>query len=176
MTEDFIVIDVETTGLIPGKFQIVSIGAVDSRNGEEFYKECSIFQTDEISESALSINGFTEDQIRDINKPNPIDIFKEFLQWCEGRPKLLAGHNIGSFDIQFLKFLNNSIDEESRKKWKFGYHYLDLHSMAFLHFGESLSHRKIAQRLGLPEEPIPHNALSGARSEMACIKKLISIT
>lgn len=34
--ENFIVVDVETTGLIQGKHQIVSIGAVDFSTGDEF--------------------------------------------------------------------------------------------------------------------------------------------
>lgn len=172
---DCIVVDVETTGLVPGVHQIVSIGAVCSKTGEEFYKECSIFHHNEISNQALNINGFTEDQVRDVNKPNPLDIYIEFLAWCKGRSKILAGHNIGSFDVQFLKHLHELHNETTPTEWPFKYHYIDLHSMGVLHFKESLSHAKISVRLGLEPEPSPHNALAGARSEFNCIQKILEV-
>lgn len=169
--QNFIVIDVETTGLNWKKDQIVSIGAVCSETGDEFYEECRIYKWNRITETALKINGFTEEQCRDHKKQTPLQCYYKFRKWSEGRSKILAGHNLGSFDVQFLKLLEY---KSKFNKWPFKYTYLDLHSIAFVHFKESLSHKKICERLGLEPEPTPHNALEGAKSEMRCLKLLLN--
>lgn len=166
--QDFIVIDIETSGVIPGKHQILSIGAICSKTGERFYEECRIYKWNKIEQSALKVNGFTELECRDETKPTPKQIYNKFKKWCLGRSNILAGHNIGSFDVQFLKMMEKG-------EWMFKYHYIDLHSMAFCRFGESLSHKNIAIKLGLDPEPTPHNALGGAISEYNCIIKLLSL-
>jgi len=168
--EDFIVVDVETTGLNEHKDQIVSIGAVCSKTGDEFYGECRIYKWNRITETALKINGFTEEQCRDPLKQTPLELYYKFRSWCEGRSKVLAGHNLGSFDVQFLKMLEY---RSKFNKWPFKYSYVDLYSVAFVKFKESLSHKKICIKLGLEPEPTPHNALEGARSEMRCLNLLL---
>lgn len=168
--ENFIVVDVETTGLHFGLDQIVSIGAVCSLTGEEFYGECRIYKWNRITQTALDINGFTEEQCRDPKKQTPLQLYYKFRKWCEGRSKVLAGHNLGSFDVQFLKLLEY---KTKFNKWPFKYNYIDLYSVAFGKWKESLSHAKICDKLGLEKEPSPHNALEGARSEMRCLKELL---
>lgn len=171
--QDFIVVDVETSGLIPGKHQIVSIGAVCSKTNETFYGECRIYEYDEYSQSALDINGFTIEQINDTSKMTPYQLYQKFIKWCNGRSNLLAGHNIGSFDIQFLKTLCN---RTKSKKWPFKYQYLDTHSLAFGYFGESVGLETICDKLVIEREPKPHNALNGAKVELECILELFKLS
>lgn len=169
--ENFIVVDCETTGLHPGLDQIVSIGAVDFATGEEFYEECRIYKWNRITETALKINGFTEEECRDPKKQTPLQLYYKFRKWCVDRNvKLLAGHNIAAFDVLFLKELEY---RSKFNKWPFKFFYIDLHSVAFGKWKESLSHKKICEKLGIEPEPSPHNALEGAKSEWRCLRELL---
>lgn len=167
-----IVFDIETTGIIPGKHQIVSLGAIHYDTGKTFYGECRIYKNNVISDFALTVNGFTIEQITDKKKITPLQLYDNFVEWAKNKSDILAGHNIASFDVQFLKFLHNKY--RSRNKWPFSNRYIDLHSVAFAHFYESLSHDDICIKLGIEPEPKPHNALLGALSECNLFKKLFS--
>ena len=169
--DSFIVVDIETTGVDSFRHSIASIGAIDSKSGDYFYQECKINDDRLIDVNALAVNGFTVDELRDENKLTDVEMYRLFLEWASPRSNLLAGHNIGSFDVQFLKEVNS----RARTCWQFGHKYIDLHSMAFLVFGESLSHEKIALKLSLDPEEKPHNALSGAKSELNCINELFQM-
>lgn len=167
-----IVLDIETTGTDPKKHCMLSLGAVDYDSGEEFYRECRIYPGSFVSDVALSINGFSESDIRDERLPLPHEVYEEFLTWSEeSQDKMLAGHNIGHFDVLFLEELHLRIND----KFPFSYRTLDLHSVAFAKLGRSLSHAGICDALGLPQEPNPHNALAGARSERDAFKILFRI-
>jgi DNA polymerase-3 subunit epsilon len=168
-----IVIDIETTGLSPEINSMISLGAVDLTTGEEFYGECRVPYNKEVSPSALLINGAKREDIYDINKPFPWELYSQFLRWCNGRQMLLGGQQIASFDVQFLRYIHdNYID--SNIKWPFGYRYVDLHSIAYAKFGVSLSLDEILQTIGLEKEPKPHNALNGAKLEAEALKLLIN--
>jgi hypothetical protein len=66
-----IIVDIETTGIDPIKNSMVSIGAVDYNTGEEFYRECRVFDGTEIDPYALKINGLTVEQCNDKSKEIP---------------------------------------------------------------------------------------------------------
>lgn len=167
-----IVLDIETTGLDPRKACMLSLGAVDYDSGQEFYGECRVYPWSDVSPVSLEINGFTLDQIHDCSKPKAVDLYIDFYKWSEQFPdKLLAGHNIGHFDVLFLEHYHQL--QGVVGKWPFGYRTLDLHSVAFAKLGKSLSHEGICEAMGLPKEPRPHNALTGARSERDAIKLLL---
>lgn len=167
-----IILDIETTGTDPLRNCLVSLGAVDFETGEEFYGECRIYHDSEVHPIALQINGFTEEQIYNPARPPAHELYDCFLVWSERfSDKLIAGHNVGHFDILFLEKLHKILPQET--KWPFGYRTLDLHSVAFKVLGKSLSHERICDALGLPVEPKPHNALSGARSERDAFKLLL---
>ena len=83
-----IVIDVETTGVIPTKHSILSIGAIDFNNPEnQFYEECRIWDGAQVMQdgeegmlSALKINGFTKEEIRDSKKKSQKQVLEELYQ------------------------------------------------------------------------------------------------
>lgn len=175
-----IILDIETTGLDPKRHCMLSLGAVDYDSGLEFYGECTAYSDSEIDPKALEINGFTRDQLREdyitSNKPPAHFLYWDFAQWASRHNPpgtiLLAGHNIGHFDILFLEHYHQRFEPEP---WLFGYRTLDLHSVAFTVLGKSLSHAGICEALSLPTEPKPHHALHGARSERDAFKRLFEL-
>lgn len=177
-----IVVDVETTGTNPEKHSIVSIGAIDFFKPEnQFYKECRIWEGAEITEKALEINGFSIEDITNPNKPSLEYTIKEFLTWTENIPqKVIAGEN-PSFDSNFLR----TSAERYGIKWNLGHRTVDLHSVSYGEYmildvempikdGKSdLSLDKTLNFVGLPAEPKPHNALTGAKLEAEAFSRII---
>jgi DNA polymerase III epsilon subunit-like protein len=167
-----IILDIETTGTDPKRHCMLSLGAVDYETGAEFYGECRVYKASLIDPIALGINGFTEQEAKNPAMQFAYELYEKFLKWSEQFPdKLLAGHNIGHFDVLFLEEYHRLVNPE--QKFPFGYRTLDLHSVAFAKLGRSLSHESICEALGLPKEPKPHNALAGARSERDAFKLLL---
>jgi DNA polymerase III epsilon subunit-like protein len=169
-----IVLDIETSGLSPQINGMLSLGAVDFATGEEFYGECSLSKHNLCDPVAMQINGFKVEDVRPGMKQPPEDLYWSFVKWThhlEG-DRILAGHNIGHFDILFLEHIHNSI---WFPKWSFGYRTVDLHSVAYSVLHKSLSHSDICRALGLEPEPKPHNALAGARSERAALMALFAM-
>lgn len=169
-----ITLDIETTGLDPVKNSIVSIGAIDFDSGETFYRECQIRPNTLVDEFALKVNGFSLEQISAISKkPYPYEIVSEFIDWVQKfNDKLLSGQQVGSFDIPFIRY---EFDNYLRPQvWPFGHRSVDLHSIAFAKFKESLSLDGILRELGLYPEPKPHHALTGATLERRAFQLLLS--
>ncbi len=169
-----IVTDIETSGLDARLNGMLSLGAVDYKTGAKFYGECRITDDREANPFALQINGFTEKQARDTSKQSDKDLLLKFVMFaktCDSN--VLAGHNVGHFDIIFLEEIFSRINSEFLPKFPFSYRTVDLHSLAYARFGESLTHEQICVRLGLTPEEKPHNALQGAVSECAAIKRLL---
>ena len=161
-----IILDIETTGTDPHRNCMVSLGAIDYETGKEFYGECSIYRDSLVDPLAMEINGFNIDQIRPGVKQEAHCLYYEFNDWAGQFPdKLLAGHNVGHLDLPFLEHLHET---SFNFDWAFGYRTVDLHSLAYLVFGQSLKLSAICEKLGVPPEPKPHNALNGARVTREC--------
>jgi len=180
-----IVVDVETTGLCPEKHSIVSIGAVDFLEPEnQFYVECRIWYGAEITQEALEINGFSESQIKDPNKPSLEQTVAGFFSWVakiKGSDITLAGEN-PSFDLRFL----HSSAERYNLNFPFSHRTVDLHTKVYTHLLErglpikldkrncsGMSQDETLKYVGLPKEPKPHNALVGAKGEAEAFSRLM---
>jgi len=100
-----IIIDIETTGVNYWENGILSIGALCFDNPEkQFYGECRVDEDDIITEDALKINGFTKEEIKSEEKQTQKELIKSFFEWLEKQEiKILAGHNVGFFDLNFIK-------------------------------------------------------------------------
>jgi DNA polymerase III epsilon subunit-like protein len=178
-----IVLDVEASGVEPHKHSIVSVGALDIANPtNRFYMECHVWDGAHIMEDALNVNGFTMDQVTDKSKPSEADLTHEFLRWSESvEERTLAGQNV-SFDRDFLKY---AAERAGHTEWPFAHRTIDTHSLAYMHMVERgqlppVRHRRSALNLdavlnycGIPEEPSPHNALTGALSHAEVIARLL---
>jgi DNA polymerase III epsilon subunit-like protein len=177
-----IALDCEMSGLDPVNNCILSIGAIDFENiDHKFYGECYIPENKTFDSVSLTINGFSEDQINDKTKKSLKELMLDFKLWLDGcNEKTLLGQNI-SIDRAFLNtaFLESNID------FQFHYRSIDIHSVAcatFLRDGVPLnieegrikmSLDKIAEMLGMPQEPRPHNALTGATYNAEVFSRLV---
>lgn len=169
-----IILDIETTGLSPSKNSMVSLGAVDYTTNEEFYGECQIASLTEIDDFALCVNGFTREQVTDSTKQWSWQLYLTFMEWAKGREMLLAGQQVGAFDILFLKHIHETNIQFGGVKWPFGHRSVDLHSVAFAQLGKSLSLDGILEAVGLEPEPKPHSAITGARLETKAFRLLLN--
>jgi len=178
-----IVVDVEASGTEPAKHSIVSLGALDFQNpSNRFYEECRVWDGAHIMDEALEVNGFTKEQITDPKKQAEADLIHAFLDWSEGvEERTLAGQNV-SFDRDFLKA---AAERAGHTDWPFAYRTVDTHTLAYMHMIRSgvqppVAHRRSALDLdavlnyvGIPAEPTPHNALTGALSHAEVISRLL---
>jgi len=169
-----IIIDVEASGVSPEKDSLVSVGAVDFADPKRrFYEECRIWDGAHIEDDALKVNGFSAAEITDPKKKTDREVVIDFLKWLEAAPeKTIAGHN-PSFDRDFLQMTASRYHID----WPLAHRTIDLHSIAYfdmtkrkiptpnVHGHSALNLDAILTYLGLPQEPKPHNALTGALLE-----------
>lgn len=178
-----LVVDVEASGTEPSKHSIVSVGALDLKNPtNRFYEECRIWDGAHIMDEALGVNGYTKEQITDPKKQSEGDLTHAFLHWSEGlEERTLAGQNV-SFDRDFLKA---AALRAGHTDWPFAYRTIDVHTLCYMHMiGKGIQppvmHKRSALDLdavlnyvGIPAEPMPHNALTGALSHAEVISRLL---
>lgn len=178
-----IVLDIETTGLDPDTHGIVSIGAVDiSEPDEYFYEECRIREGEKIDPQALDVNGFTLDECRDPTKQTTRDLLQHFETWLDARSiKMVGGLHVAAYDVPFL----NKKAVQVGLRMKLHKRSIDLHSIAYAKMqslnkvvpmtdGWSVMDTDFIHPFcGLPKEPRPHNGLNGAKWEAESIFRLI---
>jgi DNA polymerase III epsilon subunit-like protein len=179
-----IVIDIEASGTEWAKHSIVSIGALDFEHPENrFYEECRIWENAHIMEDALKVNGFTEAEITDPTKKSEGEVARMFLEWSEHMAdRTLAGQNV-SFDKDFLRAACDRAD----LPWDIAHRTIDTHTLCYMHMVThgvtppiDVQHRRTALNLdavlnycGIPSEPEPHNALTGALCHAEVISRLL---
>lgn len=95
---DFVVFDLETTGLDSQKDRVVEIGAVKIEKGEivSYYGTFVDPQTP-IPASASQVNHIYDQDVKDA--PYIEDVIEEFLDYCKGC--IVVAHN-ASFDVAFI--------------------------------------------------------------------------
>lgn len=112
--KEYVVFDVETTGLDADKNDITEIGAVKIVNGEiteKFQSLCKPFE--QIPQNIISLTGITNEMVE--NQPLSTDIIQDFLTFTKGAT--LVGYNV-HFDLNFIqnvaKRINKSFSNEIR--------------------------------------------------------------
>ncbi|MEK7613881.1 MAG: 3'-5' exonuclease [Patescibacteria group bacterium] len=179
-----IVLDIEASGTDPHKHSIVSIGALDFDNPDNhFYDECQVWEGAHIDDEALEVNGFTENEITDSSKKTEEEVVRAFIGWAKDlRDWTIVGQN-PSFDRNFLQ----AACGRAHIEFPFAHRTLDTHTLAYMHMVkrnltppfDSERHRtaltldSILQYCGIPEEPSPHNALTGAMSHAEVASRLL---
>ena len=178
-----IVLDVEASGLDAAKNSIVSLGALDLGNPtNRFYMECRVWDGAHIEPEALAVNGFTKEQVTDPKKPSEADLTHQFKQWAEGlEERTFAGQNV-SFDRDFLR---EAAIRAKHTDWPFAHRTIDTHTLCYMHMIQhgltpptklnrsALNLDAVLNYCGIPEEPSPHNALTGALSHAEVIARLL---
>jgi DNA polymerase III epsilon subunit-like protein len=179
-----LILDIEASGTNHEVHSIVSIGAVDMSNpSRRYYGECRIWDGAHIMDGALEVNGFTEAEITDPSKQSEAELVEDFLKWTEQLDdRTLAGQNV-SFDRDALK----AGAERAGLNWTLAYRTLDTHTMCWMHMVKAgkepvinIEHKRSGMDLdfilsycGIPEEPQPHNALTGALCHAEVISRLL---
>ena len=184
-----IALDIETSGLDPSKASILSLGAVDTDEPtNQFYDECRVWGGAHISDEALEINGFVREDIDPIEgsdrytiKKSEAELIMAFIAWATDRPanRTLVAQT-PSFDRDFVR----SACERAGIASPFAARTIDTHSLGWLHMVQrgieppvlkqrsSLSLDDVREYCGIPEEPKPHNALTGALSHAEVFSRI----
>ncbi len=97
--ENYVVFDLETTGISPGEDSIIEISAIKVK-GHEPVAEFNMLVNPgtHIPAGATNVNGITDDMVREA--PGLKEVLPDFFSFIEG--EILVGHNIQSFDLLFL--------------------------------------------------------------------------
>lgn len=180
-----IAVDVEASGIGPETHSIVSVGAVDlSDPSRQLYEECRVWDGAHINDEALEVNGFTREQLTDPSKQSEADLVHKFAAFAEPMAdRTLAGQNV-SFDRDILQA---AAKRAGHTEWPFAHRTIDSHSLAWMHMikrgltppldvekkRSALNLDAILLYCGIPEEPKPHNALTGAKSHAEVISRLL---
>lgn len=177
-----IALDVETTGLDPDTCSIVSLGAVDTEHPEnQFYDECGAWEGAHLSEEALRVHGFTKEELLGGDKKSEADLIRSFVAWATDRPsdRTLIAQN-PSFDHDFVR----AACKRAGIEFPFAKRTIDTHTLVWLHMTLSNvpppvgSHHSLIsldfslRYCGIPEEPRPHNALTGALSHAEVFSRI----
>jgi DNA polymerase III epsilon subunit-like protein len=180
-----IAIDTEGSGIGPDTHSILSIGAVDMDNPtRQFYGECRVWEGAHINDEALAVNGFTREQIADSSKPTEAELAQQFAAWAmECADRTFAAQNV-AYDRDILEA---AARRAGHTEWPFAHRTIDVHSLAWMHQVKrgltppvdpvkkhsSLNLSAVLIYCGVPEEPKPHNALTGAKCHAEVISRLL---
>ena len=177
-----IVLDVESSGLSPHTHSILSLGALDLDDPtNRFYDECRIWDGAHIEDDALAINGFSREEVTDATRKSEAELIAAFVAWACDKPanRMLAAQN-PSFDLEFVQ----AACRRAGIDCPFGKRTIDVHSLVWLHMNErgiappTEKHRSsinldfALRYCGIPEEPKPHNALTGALCHAEVISRI----
>lgn len=179
-----IVLDIEASGTNPRKHSIVSIGALDFDNPKnQFCDECRVWDGAHIDPEALEVNGFTKEEITDPAKKTEAEALKAFIGWTkELSDWTILGQN-PSFDRDFIA----AACDRANVDFPFAHRTIDTHTLAYMHMLQhgvtppfDAAKRRTALNLdavlnycGIPAEPEPHNALTGAMSHAEVASRLL---
>lgn len=104
---DYVVFDLETTGISAATDQVVEISAVKVRGGQVVGEFSTLVNPGRpIPRAASQVNGITDYMVKD--SPTFLEALEAFLDFAGDA--VLVGHNIQSFDMKFLY-------RDARKFW-----------------------------------------------------------
>lgn len=96
---EFIVFDIETTGLNPQSDEIIEIGAVKIKNYQAIDKFSALINPGrDIGEEIIKLTGITNEMV--CNKPGIEDVLPEFIKFAGNAP--VVAHN-AKFDTGFIR-------------------------------------------------------------------------
>jgi len=180
-----LVVDVESSGIDPRADSIVSVGALDLANPSyRLYEECRVWDGAHISDESLGINGFKREQLFDPKKQTEADLVHRFLLWSDKlSERTLAAQNV-SFDRDFLRA---AAERAGHTAWPFSFRTIDVHTLTYMHMvgrgiqpptdpvkkHSALDLDAALVYCGIPSEPMPHNAMTGALSLAEVISRVL---
>ena len=126
----------------------------------------------------------TEEQMHDPKKETEAELVRAFFEWSQHMAdRTLCGQNV-SFDRDFLK----AACERAHLPWDLAHRTIDTHTLCYMHMVKrgitpplDEQHRRSALNLdailnycGIPDEPEPHNALTGALVHAEVASRLLT--
>lgn len=162
---DYVVFDLETTGINPEKDDIIEISAVKVEEHRIIAEFSTLVNPKRhIPAAATSVNGITDDMVADA--PDIKTAMEEFLSFIGN--SILVGHNIHTFDTNFIYDAAwNCLEKEVKND------YIDTLYLAKSCLPE-LSHHKltdVARHFGLKTEGA-HRALFDCMMNQSCYEEL----
>ncbi len=180
-----LIVDVEGSGLDYEKCSIVSVGALDLAHPlQQFYEECRIWDGAHIESGATAVHGMSDESITDVKKQSEEDLVHAFIAFASGIDDTTFGGQNISFDRDFLKA---AAKRAGHTNWPFAHRTIDTHTLAWMHMikrgvtppvdavkkHSALNLDLVLNYCGIPEEPKPHNALTGAKCHAEVISRLL---
>ena len=181
MNHDIVIVDLETTGLVPGQHEIIELGFIYCvlRDGQlvkvdSFHSYVRPYHKSRVEDDAMSVNKIPWETLE--NAPTPTEVRSNLERWwesCVSTQAIHAGQNPG-FDKAFLiRFLGQETYDKFFEYWT-----LDSKSMAWaqqvaghIPEEESLSLDQLMMHYDVYEKP--HSALGDTWTTMAIMNKMI---
>ncbi len=113
--KDYVVIDIETTGLNDVTDQIIEIGAISIKNGDVYAEFSVLLKIDTLlPKGIVELTGITNEMLQEQGR-DAKEALKELKEFCGDSE--LVGHNIVSFDMNFLRraFSKNNLEMMKNK-------------------------------------------------------------
>lgn len=106
--EDFCVVDLETTGLMPEWNEIIEIGAIKVICGKEVERfQTFVKPSEELDPFIIGLTGITDEMLADA--PDPEAALPAFVRFLGDLP--IVGYNVG-FDVRFLSRWFDGFDSD----------------------------------------------------------------
>lgn len=166
--ENYVVFDLETTGLSPARDEIIEISGIKVQNGTVEGEFSTLVNPNmPIPRAASRVNGITDEMVK--NAPPLAEALAAFLDFAG--EAVLVGHNIHSFDLPFVyagaaKALDRQITNN----------YVDTLYLAKSCLPQ-LKHYKLtdlSEHFGFATEGA-HRALADCRMNQKCYEALLKI-
>jgi DNA polymerase III epsilon subunit-like protein len=171
--ELYISVDVETSGPIPGRYSLLSVGAcVVGAADKAFYEELKPISADFVPE-AMKVSGFDLNQLA-VTGRSPAEAMQAFDKWIEkvanGDHPVFVGFN-GAFDWQFVNWYFMTYCGEN----PFGFGGVDIKSYYMGLEGKRWAQSSSSQLIEAykADSPQTHNALDDARAQASMFQKMI---
>lgn len=111
--DDYVLVDIETTGLSPVTDDIIEIGAIKVKNNKIIDKYNQLIKINKsLSPFITNLTGITNEMLRTGKMPS--EVFKEFVNFVG--EDVIIGHNV-NFDLGFLtnkckKYIDYNLDND----------------------------------------------------------------
>lgn len=163
LPEDYVVLDLETTGVSWYRDTIIEIGAVRVRGRRQTNTFQQLINPErDLNPFITKLTGITQDMLAPA--PDLSSVLPDFLDWCGDDP--LIGHNIIRFDMKFIdssaaRLLHRSVPNQI----------IDTLNMSRELFPQHRRHRLVdlIQRFDIADVE-EHRALSDAEQTQMCFE------
>ena len=162
---DYVVFDLETTGLSSITDRIIEISAVRVRDGKITEEYATLVNPQRaIPRGASAVNHITNDMVED--SPTIDEVFPQFLEFIGD--DILVGHNIKSFDIKFLDQVSMQLYGQ-----RIGNDYIDTFHVSKRALPQMRHHRlaDLAEHYGI-EPDQAHRALCDCRTNQEVYERM----